>query len=275
METRVQERTLELEARTKELEDRSAELQRSNADLAQFAYIASHDLQEPLRMVGSYVGLLARRYQGKLDETADKHIAFAVDGANRMQTLIRDLLDYSRAGTHQLNKESVSSEELVRKVLTDLQVAIRDSSANVVHGTPPVVEADETKLLQALQNLIGNGIKFAKDGTQPEIRITALERPSEWVFAGSDNGIGFDPKYCDRIFQIFQRLNGSAKYAGNGIGLAICRRIIEQHGGRMWAESEPGVGSTFFFTLPFTKLSQDGGRQRGRSELQGVREPAA
>ena len=250
LESRVKERTAELEARTRELERRSVELQRSNADLTQFAYVASHDLQEPLRMVGSYMGLLARRYEGKLDATADRYIHFAIDGANRMQALIQDLLTYSRAGTQSLDKRPVSSEQVLRAALTNLDLAIKESSAIIRYADLPVVEADETKLLQVLQNLIGNAVKFRKPDIAPEISVTAQRSNGDWLFSVADNGIGFDPRYCDRIFQVFQRLHGVGKYPGNGIGLAICRRIIEHHGGKLWAESQPDIGSTFFFTIP-------------------------
>lgn len=250
LESRVKERTAELEARTRELEKRSAELQRSNADLTQFAYIASHDLQEPLRMVGSYMGLLARRYSGELDETADRYIQFAIDGANRMQALIHDLLVYSRAGTQEIEKKPVSSEQVLRTALKNLDVAIKESGAVVRYENLPIVEADETKLTQVMQNLIANAVKFRKEGVAPEISVAAQRSDGEWTFAIADNGIGFDPRYRDRIFHIFQRLHGVGKYPGNGIGLAICRRIVGHHGGRLWAESEPELGSTFFFTLP-------------------------
>ncbi len=250
LESRVQERTAELEIRTKELEARSAELQRSNADLMQFAYIASHDLQEPLRMVGSYVGLLARRYEGKLDETASKYISFAVDGANRMQALIHDLLMYSRAGTQAVNKRAIAAGDVLRKALDNLTVTIRENAAVVRYGDLPRIEADETKLIQVMQNLIGNAIKFRTPGVPPEITVTASRNADDWLFTFADNGIGFDPKYHDRIFQVFQRLHGVGKYPGNGIGLAISKRIIEHHGGRLWAESQLGRGSQFFFTLP-------------------------
>ncbi len=250
LEARVQERTAELEVRTKELEARSAELQRSNSDLTEFAYIASHDLQEPLRMVGSYVGLLARRYEGKLDETANKYINFAVDGATRMQTLIHDLLTYSRAGTQAVETRTVSSERVLQNALDNLEIAIRESAAVVHHNALPVIHADEIKLTQVMQNLIGNAIKFRKQGVAPEIAVTAEQNGDEWLFKVADNGIGFDPKYCDRIFQVFQRLHGVGRYPGNGIGLAISRRIIENHGGRLWAESQPDAGSSFYFTLP-------------------------
>ncbi len=250
LESRVKERTAELEAQARELEHRSAELERSNNDLTQFAYIASHDLQEPLRMVGSYMGLLARRYSGQLDETADRYIQFAVEGANRMQALIQDLLVYSRVGTQVVEKKAVSSEQVLRVALRNLDLAIKESSAVVRYENLPVVDADETKLIQVMQNLIGNAVKFRKETESPDISITAQRKDGEWLFAITDNGIGFDPIYCDRIFQVFQRLHGVGRYAGNGIGLAVCRRIIEHHGGRLWAESQPEIGSTFFFTLP-------------------------
>ncbi len=250
LESRVKERTIELEAQTRELERRSAELERSNSDLTQFAYVASHDLQEPLRMVGSYMGLLARRYTGQLDETADRYIQFAVEGATRMQALIHDLLLYSRVGTQVLEKKAVSSEQVLRTALRNLDLAIKESSAVVRYENLPIVEADETKLIQVMQNLIGNAVKFRKDTEAPDISVTAKRTDGDWAFAIADNGIGFDPVYCDRIFQVFQRLHGVGRYGGNGIGLAICRRIIEHHGGRLWAESQPEIGSTFFFTLP-------------------------
>ncbi len=250
LEGRVKERTAELEARTRDLEQRTAELQRSNADLTHFAYIASHDLQEPLRMVGSYMGLLARRYQGKLDETADRYIEFAVDGANRMQALIQDLLTYSRAGTQALEKGPVALGDVVATALKNLDIAITESEAMVRFENLPVVQADESKLVQVMQNLVGNAIKFRKPDVRPEIAIGARLAERAWLINVIDNGIGFDAKYSDRIFQVFQRLHGVGKYPGNGIGLAICRRIVEHHGGHLWASSEPEVGSTFFFTLP-------------------------
>ncbi|HTU46744.1 MAG TPA: CHASE3 domain-containing protein [Bryobacteraceae bacterium] len=250
LETRVTQRTAELQMRTRELEMRSADLQRSNADLAQFAYIASHDLQEPLRMISSYMALLARRYQGHLDETADKYIRFAVDGAARMQTLIYDLLSYSRAGTQALEKKRVSLEALLDSALLNVEVAIKESGAVIRHDSLPIVEADETKLIQVVQNLIGNAIKFHKPNVRPEISVSARNVQHEWMIEIADNGIGFDPKYTDRIFEVFQRLHAMGTYPGNGIGLAICRRIVEHHGGRLWAESQLGMGSKFFFTLP-------------------------
>lgn len=249
LEAHVKERTAELESRTKELEKRSADLERSNADLTQFAYVASHDLQEPLRMVASYVGLLSRRFKDKLDETADLYIKFAVDGVTRMHALIQDLLTYSRTGTQALEKRPVSSEAIVQTALRNLDASVRETGAIVRYENLPVIAADELKLTQLMQNLIGNAIKFRKPDQRPEVSITAESKQGEWLFAVSDNGIGFDPAYRDRIFQIFQRLHID-EYPGTGIGLAICRRIVELHGGKLWAESELGAGSTFFFTLP-------------------------
>lgn len=264
LETRVRRRTAELEAQTRELERRSADLQRSNADLSQFAYLASHDLQEPLRMVASYMGLLARRYEGQLDEAAHKYICFAIDGAARMQTLINDLLSYSRAGTQAIEKKRISSEAVLEAALQNLELAIKESGALIKHDHLPVIEADETKLIQVLQNLVGNAIKFRKPGARPEIFISARNTSSDWIFQVADNGIGFDSKYTERIFQVFQRLHGMGAYPGNGIGLAICRRIVEHHGGRLWAESEPGLGSKFFFSLPLGAESRsDDGNKSG------------
>lgn len=247
----VAERTAALQARTRELEASAAELQRSNNDLLQFAYVSSHDLQEPLRTVASYVGLLKRRLNSQLDETSQKYIQFAVDGANRMQTLINDLLSYSRVGTQGIQSAPVNMNKVVKAALQNLDAAILNSGARVTYSNLPAVLGDENKLVQVVQNLIGNAIKFHKPGEFPEISIAA--EPSggtEWVFSIRDNGIGFDAKYNDRIFQVFQRLHGIGKYPGNGIGLAICRRIVEHHGGRLWATSEPEKGSTFFFALP-------------------------
>lgn len=255
LEMRVKQRTAELEAQTKELEVRTADLQRSNADLSQFAYVASHDLQEPLRMVASYMGLLGRRYQAQLDETAQKYIRFAAEGATRMQTLINDLLSYSRAGTQAIEKRRVAAEGVLKSALQNLEVAIRESGARIHSDPLPVIEADEARLVQVFQNLIANSIKFRKPDLRPDISVRAKNSGEEWVFEVGDNGIGFDPRYTDRIFQVFQRLHGPGEYPGTGIGLAICRRIVEHHGGRLWAESETGVGSTFFFSLPLVPES--------------------
>jgi PAS domain S-box-containing protein len=225
------------------------ELSRSNVELEQFAYVSSHDLQEPLRMVTSYLQLLQKKYQGHLDDKADMYIHFAVDGAYRMQNLIQDLLDYSRVGAGNNEPESVDCEFILNKVLSDIKLVLKENKATVSHGPVPKVMADPTQLVQVFQNLILNGIKFHSEET-PKIHIAAEKKASEWVFSVQDNGIGIDPQYSERIFEIFKRLNSRERYPGTGIGLAICKKIIERHGGRIWVESKLGKGSTFYFTLP-------------------------
>jgi PAS domain S-box-containing protein len=225
------------------------ELSRSNAELEQFAYVASHDLQEPLRMVTSYVQLLARRYQNKLDRDADDFIRFAVDGTERMRGMINDLLDYSRAIRHPFNPQTGPSEEILEKTLANLTVAIEESRASVTHAPLPVITADGPQIIRVFQNLISNAIKF-RSSKPPEVRVSAEETDGEWIFAVADNGIGFSPEYSERIFVIFQRLHTRDEYPGSGIGLAVCKKIVERHGGRIWAKSEPGAGATFFFTIP-------------------------
>jgi PAS domain S-box-containing protein len=225
------------------------ELNRSNEELGQFAYIASHDLQEPLRMVASYTQLLAKRYQGKLDSDADEFIAFAVDGANRMQRLIEDLLAYSRVGTRGTDLLDTSSEEALQRALINLRGSIEESGALVTHDPLPHVLADETQLVQLFQNLVGNAIKY-RSPEVPRVHITAARDGEErWSFAVADNGLGIDPQYFDRIFGMFQRLHKREEYAGTGIGLAICKKIVERHGGSISVESQPGQGSTFRFSL--------------------------
>jgi PAS domain S-box-containing protein len=226
-----------------------ADLGRSNKDLEQFAYVASHDLQEPLRMVSSYTQLLARRYQGQLDASADKFIAYAVDGANRMQRLIEDLLAYSRVGTRAKGFELIDCTAALDRALANLKAAIDASGAVVTHGPLPAVVHDNLLLVQLFQNLIGNAIKFHVEAP-PRVHVTAEQKAEEWVFAVRDNGIGIDPQYAQRIFTIFQRLHTNEEYSGTGIGLAICKKIVERRGGRIWVESQPGSGSTFYFTVP-------------------------
>ncbi|MBO0347945.1 PAS domain S-box protein [Phormidium pseudopriestleyi FRX01] len=232
----------------KELAQHTADLAHSNADLEQFAYIASHDLQEPLRMVASYTQLLARRYPDKLDAQGDKYMAYILDGATRMQQLINDLLQYSRVGTHGKSFDVVDCHEIMRQAISNLKLAIRQSEARITGQNLPKVFGDKTQLLQLFQNLIANAIKY-RGLPPPEVQIEARDIEGEWLFSVKDNGIGIDPKYGDRIFQIFQRLHTREEYPGTGIGLAICKRIVERHRGHIWVESEPDRGAIFYFIL--------------------------
>ncbi|HZJ49807.1 MAG TPA: PAS domain S-box protein [Actinomycetota bacterium] len=225
------------------------ELNRSNEELEQFAYIASHDLQEPLRMVASYTELLSRRYKGKLDSEADEFIAFAVDGASRMHRLIQDLLSYSLVGTKETTLLDASSEDAFKKALGHLRGTIEESGAVMTHDPLPTVLADKVQLIQVFQNLVGNAIKYQNPGV-PRVHISAAKDWEEnWVFSVQDNGLGIDPQYFDRIFGVFQRLHKRDEFAGTGIGLAICKKIVERHGGSIWVESQPEQGSTFRFAL--------------------------
>jgi PAS domain S-box-containing protein len=228
----------------------AADLARSNAELEQFAYVASHDLQEPLRMVASYTQLLARRYQGRLDADADEFIDFAVDGARRMQELINDLLTYSRVGTQALQVQAVDTGHVVDQVVNDLAAAIRDSNASVMRDDLPVVQGDPTQLRQLFQNLIANGIKFHRPDETARVHVSATRELGAWTFSVSDNGIGIEPQYQERIFSLFQRLHTRADYPGTGIGLAICKKIVERHEGQIRVDSAPGRGTSFLFTLP-------------------------
>jgi len=239
----------------KALEESIGELARSNADLQQFAYVASHDLKEPLRMVASYTQLLARRYKGKLDSDADEFIRYAVDGANRMQWLINDLLAYSRVTSQDQVLEEVDCHGVLEEVLSDLRVAIEESRAVVTHDPLPRVMADRGQLGQLFQNLIGNAIKF-HGKEPPQVHVTAGRKPDEWAFSVRDNGVGLDPQYAERIFVIFQRLHDREEYPGTGIGLAICKKVVERHGGRIWVVSQIGQGATFHFTLPIVGQSR-------------------
>ncbi|MGB9939096.1 PAS domain S-box protein [Methanosarcina sp.] len=225
------------------------ELARSNAELEQFAYVSSHDLQEPLRMIASYLQLLQRKYQGELDDKADKYINFAVDGASRMQSLINDLLEFSRVTTKAREFEPVECELILDRVLSDLEIPIRENKAIISYDPLPEITADYTQLAQVFQNLISNAIKF-RGKEAPEVYISAEKKEDQWLFSVRDNGIGIDPKYSDRIFEVFKRLHKREEYPGTGIGLSICKKIVERHGGNIWVESEPGKGSTFYFTLP-------------------------
>ena len=226
------------------------ELARSNAELQQFAYVASHDLQEPLRMIGSYTQLLERRYRDKLDQDAREFMQFIVDGATRMKQLIEDLLAYSRVGTRGKELQPAQAQVALDKALINLRAAIEASGAQITHAVLPEVNADDTQLTQLLQNLIGNAIKFRRPEEAPRIHVGAEAAASEWRFSVADNGIGIEPQYFERIFLVFQRLHTRDEYPGTGIGLAICKKVIERHGGRIWIESAPGRGSKFCFTLP-------------------------
>jgi PAS domain S-box-containing protein len=225
------------------------ELERSNTDLAQFAYVASHDLQEPLRMVTSFVQLLQHRYQGKLDKDADEFISYAVDGASHMQRLINDLLKYSRVGTHGKTLEPTNFNIVISHALSNLSKTIKENNAIINIDHLPTISADYMQLVQLFQNLISNAIKYHSK-KQPEILIRAINKGDFWLFSVRDNGIGIDKEYNDKIFTIFQRLHNKSKYPGTGIGLSICKKIVERHGGRIWVESKPGQGSTFYFTIP-------------------------
>jgi PAS domain S-box-containing protein len=229
------------------------ELKRSNDDLQQFAYVSSHDLQEPLRMVSSYTQLLAKRYKGRLDSDADEFITFAVDGCNRMQGLIQDLLAYSRAGTNERKLREVPSENALQKALINLRAAIKQSGAVVTHDALPAVTTDETQLTQVFQNLVGNAIKYRR-AEEPRVHVSAARNDcKEWTFSVRDNGLGIDSQYFERIFVLFQRLHGRDEFEGTGIGLAVCKRIVERMGGKIWVESRPEKGSTFYFALPDTE----------------------
>ena len=236
----------------------SEKLARSNEELERFAYVASHDLQEPLRMVASFTQLLSKKYSGKLDETADRYINFAVDGAKRMQQLITDLLAYSRVNSKDLVSRPVECEAVVRGTLQNLRAAIDESGAVVECDPLPDLIADQVQLGQLFQNLIGNAIKF-RGQAPPRVHIAAEDHGADWQFSVRDNGIGIDPKHADRVFQIFQRLHTREQYPGTGIGLAVCKKVVERHGGRLWVESQPGTGSNFLFTLPKASTGQGSG----------------
>ena len=239
------------------LAQKAQELARSNAELEQFAYVASHDLQEPLRMVSSFTQLLSERYHGRLDEKADQYIGFAVEGATYMQSLIDDLLSFSRVTSRAKPFQPTDCSLVLQKALANLRVAVAESHAEIKAGPLPRVMADESQLVQLLLNLIGNGIKF--HGQHPPlIEISAELQQREWVFSVKDNGIGIDPRYFERIFVIFQRLHSKhSAYPGTGIGLAICKKVVERHGGRIWVDSAPGAGASFFFSLPSGGLPED------------------
>jgi light-regulated signal transduction histidine kinase (bacteriophytochrome) len=233
-----------------ELEKRAVELERSNADLQQFAYVASHDLSEPLRMVSSYLQLLRRRYQGQLDGDADTFIGYAVDGAARMRTLIEDLLAYSRAGRSERAPEPVNTARVVAEVAGTVRALANDAPPVIEWDGLPVVEGDPAQLVQLFQNLIGNAVKFVALGVQPRVMVRAAREDERWRFTVSDNGIGIEPRHLDRVFGMFQRLHTRDEFDGTGIGLAIARKVVERHGGEISAAPREGGGTCFAFTLP-------------------------
>jgi len=240
---------LELDRAKKDLEQKAQELARSNDDLKEFAYAISHDLKEPLRVVAGFVKLLEKRYRDGLDEKAHEFIEYTVDGVKRMQLMIKDLLEYSLVGTKVKDAEPTDSALVIEQALLNLKTAIEESGAEVTYDPPPKVMADASQLTRLFQNLIGNAIKFrGKDALK--IHISSEQRDNEWIFSVQDNGIGIDRVHFGRIFVIFQRLHTREEYDGTGIGLAICKKIVERHGGRIWVESETGKGSTFYFTIP-------------------------
>ena len=249
----IRQNEMELERHRQHLErrveERTAELVRSNRELEQFAYVASHDLKEPLRKISNFTGLLEKRYKGKLDEKAEQYIHYVVDGAHRMETLIDALLAYSRVGRGELTFNPVDMEAVLAQTLEDLQMSLEETHAAVSHGPLPVVRANQGQVGQLLQNLIANAVKFRGE-EPPRIHISAAKEGNQWIISVADQGIGFDPEQGERIFGIFQRLHTRLEYPGTGIGLAVCKKIVERHGGRIWAESEPGKGSVFHFTLP-------------------------
>lgn len=249
------ERSLELSsaellAKNRKIELQKAELVRSNRELENFAYIASHDLREPLRTVQSYMQLLRRRYESSLDESALEFIDHAILGATRMRTLIDDLLTYARVASRRKPFVRVALGDIVSQVLRSLDVRLREKNAEVAIGELPEVVVDPTQLEQLFQNLIANAVKFQKVGQRPKVEVEAEPRGEEWLIRVKDNGIGIDPAYKDKIFVLFQRLHARGEYEGTGLGLAVSAKVVEQHGGKMWVESELGQGATFLFTLP-------------------------
>ena len=239
---------------------KSEDLARSNADLAQFAYIASHDLQEPLRTITRFVQLLEKRYHGRLDPDADEFIGFIVSGTKRMHQIINDLLEYSRVNTGSGPQHIIQIDGAIQIAKQNLKYVLEDSNGTVIYGEMPSVFVDEPQVIQLFQNLIGNALKFHGEEA-PRVEISAVRKENDWIFSVRDNGIGIDPKYEDRIFEIFQRLHTNEEYSGTGIGLAIAKKIVERHGGRIWVESELGKGSSFNFTLPMQAERSDGSLQ--------------
>jgi light-regulated signal transduction histidine kinase (bacteriophytochrome) len=234
------------------LQETLQKLKRSNAELEQFAYVASHDLQEPLRMITSFLQLLKLRYESQLDSDANEFIHFAIDGATRMQEMINDLLTYSRIGRKSGDFKEVNLNNILQQIIFEYKLLIQEKNAVISYGKLPVIHADYTQMIQLFQNLISNSIKY-NDQPCPTIHISAKKQNNDWIFKIADNGIGIDPKQGDWIFKVFQRLHSPDEYEGTGIGLAIVKRIVERHGGRIWYESQPGEGSNFYFNIPEVK----------------------
>ncbi|QXV56340.1 ATP-binding protein [Amycolatopsis sp. TNS106] len=257
LRSRILDEVAELERAQELIVTRTRELERSNSDLEQFAYVASHDLQEPLRKVASFCQLLQKRYQGKLDERGDQYIGFAVDGAKRMQALINDLLAFSRVGRRPGENVLLETGDLLATALGNLEDAITESGARVTHGELPVVHGEKTLLTAVFQNLVGNAIKFRGE-KPPEVEVAAERDGEDWRFSVTDNGIGINDEYAERIFVIFQRLHGRGEYPGTGIGLALCRKILEHHGGRIWLDTTVQAGTRFCFTLPAAQHADEG-----------------
>jgi PAS domain S-box-containing protein len=243
----------------------TSELERSNQELERFAYVASHDLQEPLRTIASFTGLLARRYQDRLDAEAQEFIQFTVQGALRMQRLIADLLAYSRVGTKAKSLVATHGEAILKAALENLNAAVLDSGARVTHDPLPTILADEVQLIQVFQNLIGNALKFRR-AEAPRVHVGVERQSGTWIFRVQDNGIGIDPQFFKRLFLIFQRLHTRDEYPGTGIGLAVCKKIVERHGGRIWVDSVPEQGSTFFFSIPVLETPAPGGDEKQLAE---------
>ncbi|MGZ5243082.1 MAG: GAF domain-containing sensor histidine kinase [Bacteroidia bacterium] len=240
---------IEIKQRTEELTISNKELTRSNLDLEQFAYISSHDLKEPLRMVSMYAQLFSEKYARKLDEDGKEYLAYLMEGAERMEALINDVLNYSRVGRENNGRQDIALNEVVGNSIKNLQTLIEKNQAEITVGELPVVNAISSQMMQLFQNLIENAIKFRRD-ENPKININAVKEDDKWLFSVADNGIGIDPVYEDKIFQLFQRLHTREQYPGTGIGLAICKKIVEQYNGKIWVESKVGEGTTFYFTLP-------------------------
>jgi signal transduction histidine kinase len=251
--------SIERKKAEKELKETVKELKRSNDELQQFAYITSHDLQEPLRTIASYTQLIERRYKNRLDGDADEFLDFIVEAAVRMKDMIQGLLYYSRVGTRGGEFISTNTEELLETVLSNLKALIEENDVTITHGKLPVVVADEGQLIQLFQNIISNSIKFRKDNEHSKIHISAYKDDdmNEYVFSVADNGIGIEPQYFNRIFEVFKRLHTRVEYEGTGIGLSISKRIVERHKGKMWVESEFGEGSVFYFTLPVNPIETE------------------